>query len=885
MLRHYFTSSRRFALHRPLLKCTPLQYSLWSCRVESAKYFMSTGGPKQSNINDDKKFKRLFSCSTALRDVMLSLPSHTRTLLSLENVLLTYRTMLGVKHADLSKKPDGDGSKQNEGSNKKKNDGNKDDSKSSDDDGNEEFLLARALLFVLVMFGVSYVLYKLSKPFGKQTGWASLIKHADLVESIHLYHNYAQVYLEDAKVYLGLVDDQHTQERLDQLRTAQIKAKLEKKDSEDSNSGTFELVVKGTPLAETALVGLGIFAWVVPFVFFPVFVMILSNSIGKSLTMTMEAGKKSQKIKDMVFRVEHTSNTRFHDIAGMKEAKHEITEVVDFLRHPERYTSLGAKIPTGALLLGPPGTGKTLLAKAVAGESGVGFIPVCGSDFVELYVGMGALRVRQLFEVAKKQRCVVYIDEIDAIGLKRSGAGHGEKQEQEHTLNELLAQLDGFSTASRGDVMILASSNVPQEQLDPALIRPGRFDRIIHIDVPVLSERVDIFKVHLSGLKLVDKEDEMKDTAVSNGVTSSEEAKKKKETTTNTEKETETIQDTSSNPTHPKEDPNSISTTSPTTTTTTTTTTTPSSGGDVVGSTALVVGGVQAALEAERERLAAEERRLGHASFDFTARLARRGVRERALLEAYAARMADLCPGLVGADIASVCNEAAILAAREAATHVDVRHLERSVDRVLAGVEHRSRILTPFERRVVAHHEAGHAVAGWFLHRADPLMKVSIVPRGGSALGYAQYLPSENSMRTAVEVRDSICVTLGGRVAEKIFFNHLSTGASDDLRKVTQMAYMYVSAFESRAVFDAPGSASTRIVKPFGPKLANLMDEEAKKLVDELYDTTYKLLMSKKEDMAILAKHLLEKEVLTYDDVVRYLGRRTTRPSDRKKRT
>ncbi|KAH9600878.1 Peptidase M41 [Trypanosoma melophagium] len=860
MLRHYSTSSRRFAIHRQLLKCTPL----WSCSVESTKYFMSTGGLQRCHINDDRRFKRFLSCSTARRDVMLLLPSHTRSLVYWENVLLALRRTLGVKHADLSKQQDGGGSKPNGGSNKKKNDGNNDDSKSSDDDGNEEFIFARAVLFVLVMFGISYVLYRLSKPFGKQTGWASLIKHADIVEGIHLYHNYAQVYLEDAKVYLGLVDDQHTQERLDELRKAQIKAKLEKKELEGSNSETFEVVVKGTPLAETALVGLGIFAWVVPFVFFPVFVMILSNSIGKSLTMTMEAGKKSQKIKDMVFRVEHTSNTRFHDIAGMKEAKHEITEVVDFLRHPERYTSLGAKIPTGALLLGPPGTGKTLLAKAVAGESGVGFIPVCGSDFVELYVGMGALRVRQLFEVAKRQRCVVYIDEIDAIGLKRSGAGHGEKQEQEHTLNELLAQLDGFSTASRGDVMILASSNVPQEQLDPALIRPGRFDRIIHIDVPVLSERVDIFKVHLSGLKLVeDGEEGAKTTKDSEGVTSDETPEERKDPA----KQTETIQD-------PKDPKDPISPTNST-----------STGGGGVGCSALVVGGLQSELEAERERLAAEERRLGHASFDFTARLAQRGVRERALLEAYAARMADLCPGLVGADIASVCNEAAILAAREAAGHVDVRHLERSVDRVLAGVEHRSRVLTPFERRVVAHHEAGHAVAGWCLRRADPLMKVSIVPRGGSALGYAQYLPSENSMRTAEEVRDSICVTLGGRVAEKIFFNHLSTGASDDLRKVTQMAYMYVSAFESRAVFDAPGTAATRIVKPFGTKLANLMDEEAKKLIDELYDRTYKLLLSKKEDMEALAKHLLEKEVLTYDDVVRYLGRRTTRPSDRKKGT
>ncbi|RNC32829.1 putative ATP-dependent zinc metallopeptidase, putative,metallo-peptidase, clan MA(E), family M41, partial [Trypanosoma cruzi] len=347
-------------------------------------------------------------------------------------------------------------------------------------------LVERSVLFVLFMFLLSYVLYRLAQPSGKPTGWASLMKHADIIESIHLYQNYAQVYMEEAKVYLGLVDDQHTQEKLEMLRAACINAKVNKQQSkkepnDGTNSAGFDVVMKGTPLAEHVLVGLGVFAWVIPFVFFPVFVMILSNSIGKSLAATVDAGKKSQKVKDMVFRVERTSNTRFHDIAGMKEPKKEITEVVDFLRQPERYTALGAKIPTGALLLGPPGTGKTLLAKAVAGESGVGFIPVCGSDFVELYVGMGALRVRQLFETAKKQRCIVYIDEIDAIGLKRSGAGHGEKQEQEHTLNELLTQLDGFSSGKRGDVMILASSNVAQEMLDPALIRPGRFDRIIHV--------------------------------------------------------------------------------------------------------------------------------------------------------------------------------------------------------------------------------------------------------------------------------------------------------------------------------------------------------------------------------------------------------------------
>ncbi|RNF07865.1 putative ATP-dependent zinc metallopeptidase [Trypanosoma rangeli] len=751
----------------------------------------------------------------------------------------------------------------------------------ADGDGNEDSLVERSVLFVLVMFLLSYLLYRLAQPSGKRTGWASLMKHADVVESIHLYQNYAQVYMKEAKVFLGLVDDQHTQQKLERLREACIAAKVKKQQTqkepkEAATPTEFAVAIQGTPLAEQALVGLGVFAWVIPFVFFPVFVMILSNSIGKSLAATMEAGKRSQKVKDMVFSVERTSNTRFHDIAGMKEAKKEVTEVVDFLRQPERYTALGAKIPTGALLLGPPGTGKTLLAKAVAGESGVGFIPVCGSDFVELYVGMGALRVRQLFETAKKQRCVVYIDEIDAIGLKRSGTGHGEKQEQEHTLNELLTQLDGFGSGKRGDVMILASSNVAQEMLDPALIRPGRFDRIIHVDMPVISERIDIFKVHLSALKL---RQETEETAAG-----SDTAAIAPETTTTTAAAAGSEEQPAERHVPQEEGSAAVGHAAGTA----------GGGRDASKATtasstakesALIVSTLQDELDEEKQRLEEEERAFGHASFDFRSLLAKKSEAERALISVYAERLCGLCPGFVGADIANVCNEGAILAAREGCKYVDITHLERSIDRVLAGIEHRSRVLTPFERNVVAHHEAGHAVAGWFLHRADPLMKVSIVPRGGSALGYAQYLPNENRMRTATEIRDSISVTLGGRVAEKIFFNHLSTGASDDLRKVASMAYQYVSSFAQQPVYPAPGTEGTRYVKPFGPKVSNELDVEAKKFVDEVYDSTYQLLFSKKAEMEILAKHLLEKEVLTYDDVVGYLGVRRPRLSDRKKRS
>lgn len=770
-------------------------------------------------------------------------------------------------------------------------DGNDDD----DGDRPESWVVPRTCLFVLLMLVISLVLYRLSLPRGQHTGWASLLKHAGEIRQAVLYNNYLQVYLDDETVFLGLVNDQHTQRNMEILeqhyKEARAKAEqeqaressFEKREpggdtAEEGGSGWrlsslmdstsfsshdgahpegLDLTMKGRPLAESALVGIGVVAWVVPFLFFPVFVMMLSQFIGTTVVRAADASRGSSKAKEMVFKLEHSSTTKFRDIAGMREPKKEITEIVDFLRHPERYVKLGAKIPTGALLLGPPGTGKTLLAKAVAGESGVGFIPVCGSDFVELYVGMGALRVRQLFKEARKQRCIIYIDEIDAIGLKRQGAGHGEKEEQERTLNELLNQLDGFQTGRRGDVMVLASSNVAQEQLDPALIRPGRFDRIVHVDTPVITERIDIFKVHLCKLKLVadpetSTEAEKEDSKMA-GIASEEvQAVPQKEEGEPTSSATQSVEKDGG-----KIAAAAIPVTSP---------------------TATVVPPTPAMPTDEEATVLPSDSK----SFDFTALLKEKSEAERCLIERYAERMSSLCPGFVGADIANVCNEGAILAAREGADHVDLTHLERSIDRVLAGIEHRSRALSDFEKTVVAHHEAGHAVAGWFLNRADPLMKVSIVPRGGSALGYAQYLPNENYTRTAKEIRDSISVTLGGRVAEQIFFQHLSTGASDDLRKVGLMAYQYVSSFAPGPVYPAPGSSSMRLVKPFGVDKSNELDVQAKKLVDDVYAETLDLLTRHKEDMQTLANHLLQHEVLTFSDVVKYLGTRTDRVRDKK---
>ena len=675
---------------------------------------------------------------------------------------------------------------------------------------------------------------------------------------------------------------------------------------------------------------------------------------------------KNKVTSKVMFRVQKGSKTRFNDIAGMTEAKQEVMEIVDFLKHPERYTKLGAKVPTGALLLGPPGTGKTLLAKAVAGEAGVAFIPCTGSDFVELYVGMGALRVRQLFELAKKQRCIIYIDEIDAIGLKRSGAGHGEKQEQEHTLNELLTQLDGFGS-SRGDVMILASSNVSQGELDPALIRPGRFDRLVNVDAPVIKERIDIFKVHLSKLRLIappaaptvggvatlapiGAAPTDAPAAPAADAPSTDAAASKIAASLDGLSAESTAKATPIVPVAASDEPAKAAATeaaAPTPATAATEAVKPAAAAVEASAeeakkdeaaTAASVSKESAATKADADGykppvidaatlaaaqavtapadpaktyavLSAEEkaadslippaeeeamrtsktRDISHAKMEEAAAKAMaekldalpEGVRP--LVEAYAVRMSDLCPGFVGADIMNVCNEAAILAAREDCTFVSIGHLERSIDRVLAGIEHRSRVLSAFEKRVVAYHEAGHAVAGWFLGRASPLMKVSIVPRGGSALGYAQYLPNENHMQTSNEIKDSICVTLGGRVAERIFFDHLSTGASDDLKKVTRMAYMHVSSFDTTTAHHAPGTRSTRYVKPFGAAISDKIDVAAKKLVDDMFARTLALLTEKKKEMEVLAEHLLKHEVLTQADVVKYLGERPPRPTDDRK--
>ncbi|KAK4525989.1 hypothetical protein GAYE_SCF18G3898 [Galdieria yellowstonensis] len=446
-------------------------------------------------------------------------------------------------------------------------------------------------------------------------------------------------------------------------------------------------------------------------------------------------------------------STTFKDVAGLDEAKTEVMEFVYYLKNPERYKEIGAKIPKGALLYGPPGTGKTLLAKATAGESGVPFLTMSGSDFMEMFVGVGPSRVRDLFAQARKLApCIIFIDEIDAIGRARGRGGLiGGNDERENTLNQLLVEMDGFSPNS--GVVVFGGTN-RADILDNALLRPGRFDRQILIDAPDIRGRHDIFLVHLRPLKV--------------------------------------------------SDPPGI--------------------------------------------------------------------------EKIAQRLAALTPGFVGADIANVCNEGALVAARESVNKIELRHFEAAIDRVIGGLEKRNMVMSPEEKKTVAYHEAGHAVAGWFLRYALPLLKVSIVPRGSSALGYSQYQPREQYLYSKEQLLDTICMTLGGRVSEEIFFQRLTTGAADDFQKVTRLAYQEISVW---GMNDTVGHVSfpknpneTRFYKPYSDRTAASIDREVRDLLFSAYKRTYDLLLEKKEDIEKVAELLLEREQIGYEDLVRILGKR-----------
>ncbi|XP_068318677.1 ATP-dependent zinc metalloprotease FTSH 10, mitochondrial-like [Pyrus communis] len=441
----------------------------------------------------------------------------------------------------------------------------------------------------------------------------------------------------------------------------------------------------------------------------------------------------------------------FKDVAGCDEAKQEIMEFVHFLKNPKKYEELGAKIPKGALLVGPPGTGKTLLAKATAGESGVPFLSISGSDFMEMFVGVGPSRVRSLFQEARQcAPSIIFIDEIDAIGRARGRGGFsGGHDERESTLNQLLVEMDGFGTTA--GVVVLAGTNRP-DILDKALLRPGRFDRQITIDKPDIKGRNQIFQIYLSKLKLD--------------------------------------------------------------------------------------------LEP---------------SF-------------------YSERLAALTPGFAGADIANVCNEAALIAARNESPKITMKHFEAAIDRVIGGLEKKNKVISKLERRTVAYHESGHAVAGWFLEHAEPLLKVTIVPRGTAALGFAQYVPNENLLMTKEQLFDMTCMTLGGRAAEQVLLGKISTGAQNDLEKVTKMTYAQVAVYgfsDKVGLLSFPQREdSFEMTKPYSSKTGAIIDSEVREWVGKAYFRTVQLIEEHKEHVGQIAELLLEKEVLHQEDLIRVLGER-----------
>lgn len=457
-------------------------------------------------------------------------------------------------------------------------------------------------------------------------------------------------------------------------------------------------------------------------------------NIGKSRAQVYEKGK--------------TTNVTFKDVAGLEGAKEEIQEIVEFLKQPQRYTELGAKIPKGALLVGPPGTGKTLLAKAVAGEAKVPFFSLSGSDFVEMFVGVGASRVRDLFKQAKeKAPSIIFIDEIDAIGRARGkNNGFNSNDERENTLNQLLTEMDGFGTNS--GVIILAATN-RADVLDSALMRAGRFDRQIYVDMPDLNERKAIFEVHLKPLKLAEGMD-----------------------------------------------------------------------------------------------------------IDF---------------------LSKQTPGFSGADIANLCNEAALIAARKHKKFVEKQDFLDAVDRIIGGLEKKNKIITIEEKRAIAFHEAGHATTSWLLEFAHPLVKVTIVPRGRS-LGAAWYLPEERQITTTDQLQDDMCSALGGRAAEQLIFGKISTGALSDLEKVTKQAYAMVSIYGlndkvgNLSYYDSQGNSA--FVKPYSDETARIIDEEVSKLVEEQYQRALTLLSENKDKLTALANKLLEKEVIFKEDLEEIFGKR-----------
>ena len=487
-----------------------------------------------------------------------------------------------------------------------------------------------------------------------------------------------------------------------------------------------------------------------PIIFFIFLMVMMLRSFGRGAAAGQNNVMNVGKSKARIYDKDSKDRITFKDVAGHEEAKVEIMEIVDFLRKPEKYKELGGKIPKGALLVGPPGTGKTLLAKAVAGEANVPFFSISGSDFVEMFVGVGASRVRDLFAQAKeKAPCIVFIDEIDAIGRARGkNAGFGGNDERENTLNQLLTEMDGFGTNS--GVIVLAATN-RVDILDKALMRAGRFDRQIDVGLPELKEREAIFGVHMRRLKLNDDVD-----------------------------------------------------------------------------------------------------------VEF---------------------LAKQTPGFSGADIANVCNEAALIAARHDKKSIDKEDFLAAVDRIIGGLEKKSKVITKAEKRTIAYHEAGHATVSWLLEHANPLVKVTIIPRG-RALGAAWYLPEERQITTTEQMMHEMASLLAGRASEQLTFGEISTGALNDLERATKMAYAMVSYYGmsdsvgNRSYYDSTGQSDYNFSKPYSESTSQLIDKEAKELIDRAYTQAVEILSTNKEGLTALAEQLLEKEVVFADDLERIFGKR-----------
>ncbi len=609
--------------------------------------------------------------------------------------------------------------------------------------------LVIALVFIVIAF--------FPRDFAQDTQWNEVEKmiKKDQVESFEVVNKkFANVYLKeealDDDMHKGLKDDlffnpkegPHYKLNIGSAQSFESKVN-DAKQKYLSENQALPINYKTREYWGRQLLG-----WLIPIGLIVLlwFFMIRRMSGGGAGSQIFNIGKNKATLLDKNTSVDVT----FDDVAGLQEAKVEVMEVVDFLKHPKKYTDLGGKIPKGVLLVGPPGTGKTLLAKAVAGEANVPFFSISGSDFVEMFVGVGASRVRDLFKQAKeKAPCIVFIDEIDAIGRQRGkNMMGGGNDERENTLNQLLSEMDGFST--NNGVILMAATNRP-DVLDPALLRPGRFDRQISIDKPDIVGREEIFNVHLKNLKISENDVDAK-------------------------------------------------------------------------------------------------------------------------------KLAHQTPGFAGAEIANICNEAALNAARKNKEDVDMEDFQDAIDRVIGGLEKKNKLISPEEKEIVAHHEAGHAVVGWFLKYASPLLKVSIVPRGTAALGYAQYLPKEQYLYTKEQLLDTVCMALGGRVAEDLIFGRISTGAQNDLERITKIAYDMVTLYGMNerlgnlSYVDHQGEYSFK--KPYSDVTAELIDEEVRKFIDQAYSRTKELLNEKLEGLKKVANALLENEIIYKADLEEMLGPR-----------